>query len=510
MVTCLETYGQPVSWQQPRARWRSDERGMTLVEMLVALVVLGVVLSGLAAVIINIARTSVISEREVRATSFAQEALEELHTVDWHLAALYEDYVSEVESEYGAAGEAWRDRLDSDGRFDGKELVLLDAPENEGLRLAGVPKPVSPRMGSDDVEYTIHRYIAETDRSGDGTNDMLKFTVYVTWDGAGSAREVSVSSERGPMAVEAPDEVRVTQFHTSPSGTITLDGWSLPQSLDVTVHTSGGVVSNQLLFPVVVEDPDASEDDEFEDRYMWSIESVTMSPRNGSGADDGVGHTIFDATIPANAHWFGNGTFRMRFEGKTGDLDDVIGTKSLAFVDGDYDVYYPDPTAEDAPFPGPEGWEPGDDDESEEGSEDDGEPGDEDETEPTDVDLSFHSSWPGWGPDSTICVDGDWIADGFVIQARFRGLLEDDGAVSVTYDYRTRDNPGQAHISTATDSLSFVQGDRTDTRWRTEIGASQQRRWQPGETVTFTIDAGRDSDDQTTSREFTATVSNSC
>ena len=472
---------------------------MTLAEMMVAIVVLGVILSGLAAVIINIARTSVISEREVRATSYAQQIVEELNAVDWHKVALYEDHVDDVESDHGSAGELWLGRLDGDGRYDGEELVLLDAPESEDHRLGDVPEPVSVHTGSDSVEYTAYRYITETDRTGDGANDSLKFTVYVTWDGAGRDRQVSITSERGPKAVEDPDDVRVTQFHTSPVDTVTLDGWNLSNGIDVTVHTSGSVLpfTAELRYPVVVEDPAASGDDPFEERYMWSIETISMDHRPGSN------YTIFDGTIPADGTWYTNGSFRMRFEAHTDDMQDVSGTSSLAFIDGEYDAVYPDPVADDLPFPGPEGWDPDDPEDPDNG----------DDGDPIDQNLEFHPSWlSGWSNHGhTICVDGDWIADGFEMEVRVRGLTEDNGTVRVVYTHAADSHPpGNPPTATVSDSLSYAHGGATDSTWVAEITAGQERRWRDDSRVTFTVEAERDGDDQSLSEEFEARADSSC
>ncbi len=479
------------------SRLSSDE-GLTLVEMMVALLVLGVILSGLAAVIMNVARASVISEHEVRATALAQQAVEELMTIEWDNAALYEDHIADVVSDHGADGEDWRDRLDGSGDYNGRGLVTVPAPGAESARRSQVPTPVEEyeRSGTD---YVVHRYVTRVNRSESEGEDSLRFNVHVTWDGSGSEREIMVAGERLPTQSEAAASdsgVAVLQFNASPNPSY-LDGVTPEQDIQVAVRLNAGVTSGELRYPVLIVDPDSDPDDAFEDRHIWDIHTRTMTPSDASPS--GVGYLTWTTTIPANAHVFVNGTADLQFVALDGP-DAVESYRSLTFIEGDHSGTYPRPPSEtgddddpDLVFPAPpNGGEDEDEDEN----------GDE-EADPPDSDVEILST----NADSQVCVSaGDWIAQEFVVRVNVKGLEEATGDVTVSYQYRTKASPGSGHLDTSNDAAHYESGSESSSTWKTVIGGGETRRFQPGESVTFTIDVRRGGDAQNASTEITRPV----
>jgi prepilin-type N-terminal cleavage/methylation domain-containing protein len=127
------------------------EGGFTLFEMMIAIFVVGFVLSGLAAVLLTSMKAATSNERETRATSYAQQEIEILQSVDWEFAALYSNDIA-------AAPTEWTDQLSAEGFYAGDELITLPGPATAASRADSVPAPRST-IEDRGVTYTVDRFI---------------------------------------------------------------------------------------------------------------------------------------------------------------------------------------------------------------------------------------------------------------------------------------------------------------------------------------------------------------
>ena len=197
--------------------WRASEDAMTLVEVLVAILILGVILAGVAASLITSARASVTNERRVQSTAYLTSEHEDLQAIPWAQAALYEEEVGDLKdmASYPFLGDLDLD-LDLDSvppTFEGEPIATIPGPSLTG-RLFFVPEPVSTgvQIGTDEREYDIVRVVSERP---EGTK---RFTTFVSWDVMGRTVTQRFDSERAPTPAELAELERegVLQFLISP------------------------------------------------------------------------------------------------------------------------------------------------------------------------------------------------------------------------------------------------------------------------------------------------------
>lgn len=475
-------------------RRTADEAGFTLVEMMLAIFVVGIVLSGLAATLLTSLRAATSNERETRATSYAQQEIEILQSVNWDFAGLYTQDVD-------AANAGWSDRLSGPGFYDGAELITIPGPASVAARVQSVPQP---RSTIDDrgVIYTIDRYVTWIDRDGDGAPETRRFTVVATWDDREADRGITITAERAPTQgdTEATNAGgRVLQMSVSPSLVSLEDDQTLGQPVDVRV------VLNQPAAPGTVEvfyytlqstvvSTDAEGKDVFD--HTWKLEKAASAALDANDtlavAQPGAEHTRFRFTIPASARMV-EGVQELLFVGKI-DGRDVSRYATLTLINGKLEGTNPTPPAPEAdPDPSPLPVIP---------KPEDGEttPG------PTD-EVKLVSAVPG-----TLCVHpATWVpAKDFTIPLTIRGLTETNGTVSVSYQYRSRNKTGNGHLEAANESATFVSGGATTSQWLFGIQAGSSRLFQPGASITFTVRASRQDGSQSDQVTRSARASTSC
>jgi prepilin-type N-terminal cleavage/methylation domain-containing protein len=135
-----------------RRRLSSDE-GLTLVEMIVALFILGVILAALASTLSTSMRQIVTSESRLMASQLANEVLEELHAWDW-------------------------DDLDS--------------------------FPTTRTFTRRNVEFTVASQVEWIDVAAvAGDENYREFTVEVSWGDRGTTRSIITTATRAPLPDEA-------------------------------------------------------------------------------------------------------------------------------------------------------------------------------------------------------------------------------------------------------------------------------------------------------------------
>lgn len=198
-------------------RWANSEAGMTLVEVLVAILVLGVILSAVGSMLITSARATVTNERRVQSSAFLTSEHEQLQSIPWRQAALYAEEVPDLGDvgtyPFLADLELDLDLSSTPPTFEGQPIVTIPGPSLTG-RLFFVPEPVSAgvQIGIDEREYDIVRVVTERP---EGTK---RFTTFVTWDVMGRAVTQRFDSERAPTPAELLELERegVLQFLLAP------------------------------------------------------------------------------------------------------------------------------------------------------------------------------------------------------------------------------------------------------------------------------------------------------
>ena len=457
------------------------EDGMTLVEMMVAILVLGVVLSALAATLITSLRTIVLSEAETTATALAQQEIERLQSTPWEVAGL-------LDTEVAAGPAEWTDRLDGLGRFEGDDLATITASEG----MADRPHQ-APRLFTTDDEsgYSVARYITWVDRSADGFPDTRRFTVVVTWEDASRERELVVEGERAPTPAEASaaaDELRLLNFFRSPDpAAIAADG-QLTQDVNVEVRVTKGVILGRLRYheATLILDDDAGTPTEPAWTITYQLVDVPMTAVNGSLSTSG-GHLIWRHTIPAGSGTFVDGTMPIQFRASEPSAGEFTALASLTLVGREVSGTYPTPGS---------------------GSETDGSEGDvAPDPEPvpeTDDDEDFDGV-----PDAKIlsaeilgavCRSSDWrLSKPVVVRVLAEGL-SDSSIVDATYTYRAKDNTGAGQVRTATVSVDFVNGGPSSATFELTIPAGGDRYFASTDKLEFNIEARRSDGDNDSSK----------
>lgn len=443
----------------------SDEGGFSLAEMMVAIFVVGFVLSGLAAVLLTSLRAATTNERETRATSYAQQEIEILQSVDWEFAGLYANDIA-------AAPAEWTDQLSAAGFYDGLELIVLPGPATVPSRVESVPAPRSTIVDRG-VTYTIDRFVTWIDRDGDGAAETRRFTVVTTWDDREAGRGITVTAERAPTQgdTEATSAGgRVLQMSLDPNVVELADDQTLMVDptrgveIRVILNQSATAGSTKAYYYTL---------DSADQWVLAEAETKPLDPVDAAAVlENGAGETRFKFSIPGSARMV-EGTQDILFVG-TIDGHEVHRYATLTLVGGDLAGTNPTPPAPDQPEPSPLPVIP--------------KPPDGDDTEPPTNEVSITSAAPG-----TLCVNGGtWLpASNFAIPMNIEGLTQTDGTVTVHYQYRTKRNTGKGSLTTATEAASYVSGDLGMSQWNFSIPAGTNRLFEPGSTVTFTIRATR-------------------
>lgn len=456
---------------------------MSISELLVALFLLAISLTAFASVIVSSVRSVAHNEREVAATAVGVQVIEELQTLEWDVAHLYDNEVAATSPLPGI--DRWRSRLDSGGELEGRELtvtpgysgsVSLTNPERDER----VPAPTDA-LEREGNTYFVDRYITWADRDDDGTVETKRFTVTTSWvDVDGETRSISTVADRVPTQEEAASTfggTRVILFAISPDpAELDKDTAEHLLPLKVSVWTNEGVTDGALTVPHL----DATDDD------ILQTSTLTMTPSEAAGA----GWARWDTEIAARTYRFWNGQVDLTFTATTTEGTALEGTAALNTFDGPVDEKPGEtaPTASPSPSPSPT-------------------------TSPSPLppeDVAFIST-PTIG---SICVSGgSWkLAEDLTITAQVQGLPSSDEEVTVTYPSYSRktndDTKPPDEVSTAT-MVRDPNGSASSADYTLVIPRNTQL-FKPGDSVTFRFDARRDRDGQNTQIEVTVPVVTSC
>lgn len=184
-----------------------DQSGLSLIEMLVALFVVGVVLTAMASVAMTSLRAVQSDERTVRSTQLGNEILESLLVVPYDLVGLY---ASEADAHFGQAS------------FEGEDLVLLADPADPQDREDLVPVPAWQET-RDGIEYEVELAITWVDDPDTASvQDYKRVIVMLSWEVRGRPSSARVEALRAPGPGEQPLSARVEpdviRIHERPEG----------------------------------------------------------------------------------------------------------------------------------------------------------------------------------------------------------------------------------------------------------------------------------------------------
>ncbi|MGI8876779.1 MAG: type IV pilus modification PilV family protein [Egibacteraceae bacterium] len=165
------------------------EEGMTLVELMVAMLILAVVFAGMAQTIITSLSALHAAELRTRATALGKEVVEELHGLAWEKTALYTDEVT------GAT------------TFDGEDLVLIPPASPRDPEVPVTDETVD----RDGITYELSRRVTWFDDPATSEDeDYKRLVALVAWSERGTARSARVEVLRSPSGSEMAGGLGVT------------------------------------------------------------------------------------------------------------------------------------------------------------------------------------------------------------------------------------------------------------------------------------------------------------
>lgn len=285
-----------------------QEDGLTLVELMVSIVILAIVFGGFAAALINMARISMQNERRVQETALSQSLHEELQSIPWDMAALYENELDRLPALHGADG--WPEGFDelgaldlASGTFEGRELLTRESWPEDGCdasptacgRLFFVPEAYETDVEGSGRTYDVVRLVTRSDASVSGEDrdhPVIRFTTLVRAELGSSVLTQRVDSERAATADElaAFEREGVLQFLVFPQG-IGLDpeGRILSSTDDLTIAArfDHGVDASTVKVTYDVEVEDAEGNVSVQTR---TLEPETIFTEDGGSAPVGFWH----------------------------------------------------------------------------------------------------------------------------------------------------------------------------------------------------------------------------
>ena len=220
-----------------------DEAGLTLIEMMVAILVIGVVLMAMAATAIAAQRSMQTSERVVRATQLGNEVLET------YLARDFEDlgvYANDATTAFGAAT-----------TYDGAELVIFPQPVTPDYER--VPRAFEPFDDRDGVAYVARTAVVWASDTDPAVADQFKrIIVELTWQVRGEPRTSVVEAlvARNPVeqmltVVVEPNTVAIsTTGLQQESFTVTVTAKEAQSGVNVTWEDRSGAKQTTAMNPV--------------------------------------------------------------------------------------------------------------------------------------------------------------------------------------------------------------------------------------------------------------------
>jgi prepilin-type N-terminal cleavage/methylation domain-containing protein len=197
-----------------RLRVKRDDDGFTLVETMVALVVISIVFAALAGFLVTSIKAQASNERRVRATQVGNQAVEDLRALPWEVLGFYA-----TDAGYAAT-------------VNGSETVTLDPPAS-GVRDSRAPLPGLQEVTANGVKYKRTLDILWYDDAGDGigaadndadVHDAKLVRARLSWQVGTATKTLNVEGLRAPTADEVTPRglgvvspFQVQQFNATPA-----------------------------------------------------------------------------------------------------------------------------------------------------------------------------------------------------------------------------------------------------------------------------------------------------
>lgn len=344
-----------------------DEAGMTLVEVMVAMLILTVVFSALASVLTTALHSLHGNENRVKANAVANELLEQLHQIDW------------ADVGFSNSDHGYRDAANIDTGEPCSDLTVEACEATVTFEDNGDPVPDDPRplplrdgaggAGTELIERDGTAYEVRTDitwvddPSAAGAQDYKRFRITVRWSDLGVARSVTHSATRAPAPTEQdPAAFALRSVDVFPElGYINSPGESDTGKLDEAVEfnddgtmsvTSQGHVEIEVVTTEPVDDVTVSFINRETDTVTVSLDETDL---NDDGEVDGTEWYLPSSTSSSWQYRNGDTTFvvtatrsntsdeasltnPVRYVYKTNDIIEIA-------VDGEAHTVDPDSTA---------------------------------------------------------------------------------------------------------------------------------------------------------------------
>lgn len=177
-----------------------DEDGLTLIELMMAILLIGIILAALGGSIITSLRAAASNQREVRATALHNEVIERFQGMDWDAVGLA---LEGGEHPWDDGVGTCANGADPSGKGGDKKDDCLQDQDPDAVVVTSNDPDLAPEeteeRGEGDVTYTIETHVVFVDRDGDSTPDTKRIVTYISWpDVDGSIRVTDVSAERAP------------------------------------------------------------------------------------------------------------------------------------------------------------------------------------------------------------------------------------------------------------------------------------------------------------------------
>lgn len=296
--------------------------------MMVAILVLGVVLAALASSLISFSAMSLTNERRVQATAFLTRLHEQLQSIPWDQAAIYDGETDDLEP--------LEINLESDPpTISGEPLVVLGGPDNSGCpvddpecgRLTFVPQAFDV-VEIDDREYELYQAVTWDVDAGDG-QVVKRFTTLVRWKVWGRVSEQRFESTRAATVsdLDASTLPEVLSLLVSPN-TVPLDDSGQNQSdIEVRITFERGITSASLQYTAT-------------ESGNPVLRTVAMT---GTDYQDAKPYA-FEATIPTGSEVFLEGEQDLIVVGLDGS-DQISAVRTVTFVETGSGSLPPDVTS---------------------------------------------------------------------------------------------------------------------------------------------------------------------
>lgn len=309
-----------------RLRVKRDDDGFTLVETMVALVVISIVFSALAGFLVTSIKAQAANERRIRATQVGNQAVEDLRALPWDVLGFY------------ASDAGYQPTVG------GLETVTL-APPASGTRDDRVPLPGEQEIAANGITYKRTLNVLWFDDPGDGigaadndsdTHDAKLVRAKLSWQVGTGAKTLNVEGLRAPTADEVTPRgvgvvspFQVQAFTANPS-TMALDSAGRTKA-PITFSLRTTIAASQVRLSYVDR---GNVTQSFIMTAPSSNTDWTYTLPTGTGSFD-VGTLAFSARAYAPAGATADGTTNVTFSLSTTTLDISTPNVSPSSVDID-------------------------------------------------------------------------------------------------------------------------------------------------------------------------------